>query len=73
MSGVSQYLERITVEICLGTPKDMSLCPMSQDLSDAWDAIALEVALAKERGETPDIVWDPADVTVVTIPGRMPT
>ncbi|CAB4197260.1 hypothetical protein UFOVP1519_62 [uncultured Caudovirales phage] len=70
---VSPYLEQISTDILLGIPKDLSTVPKTQAVSDMWDSIALSFAAAKARGLQIDIVWDPKDITVVTVPGRSPT
>lgn len=65
----TKVLERLSVEILLGIPKEESLhAPLTAELSAAWDRMAEEIKDIKAMGYTVDIV---SEIPEIEIPKKI--
>ena len=65
----TKVLERLSVEILLGIPKEESLhAPLTAELSAAWDRMAEEIKEIKAKGFTVDIV---SEIPEIEIPKKI--
>ena len=65
----TKVLERLSVEILLGIPKEKSLhAPLTAELSAAWDRMAEEIKEIKAKGFTVDIV---SEIPEIEIPKKV--
>jgi acyl-CoA reductase-like NAD-dependent aldehyde dehydrogenase len=63
--ATAKEVERMTVEITLGVPKEESSIVMTVALSELWDRIAAQVADIRARGRIVDAPFESPDVDLV--------